>query len=84
MNVETWDIDKLELFFRNNDLPEGSIRLDSCSVITDVPLFIKSHLDIVKAQHGKQRYLPYLHRLQEFRRLAYMQLNNVTNNELFT
>jgi hypothetical protein len=64
-----WDqnIDELEKFFSGIELPTGPLRLDKCSQITNIELFIKSHLDIVKAQNGNKRYLPYLDRLNELK-----------------
>jgi hypothetical protein len=63
-----WDIEDLELFFREAELPSEPIRMDECTVITDVSLFINSHLSYVRAQNGNDRYLPYLERLQELKK----------------
>jgi hypothetical protein len=59
-----WDqqIEELDNFFNATKFPD-SIQLDKCSVIVDVPLFVKSHLSILKGQNGNQRYKPYLDRL---------------------
>jgi len=64
---DPWDkeIAELEQFFKTIKLPTDPIRLDSGSQITNVELFIKSHLDIAKAQNGNSRYLPYMDRLNE-------------------
>lgn len=66
-----WDraITELEIFFNTNPLPESKFNLVAGSTITDLGLFVKSHLSIVKAQNGKPVYLPYLERLQELKTL---------------
>ena len=58
------DIAEFERFFKVAKLPSEPIRLDSCSQITNIPLFIESHLSIVKAQNGNKRFTPYLDRLK--------------------
>lgn len=60
------EIEELESFFKVAKLP-GAIKLNQCSTITDVSLFIESHLSIVKAQNGNTRYVPYLERLRELK-----------------
>lgn len=66
---ESWeqDINKLEHYFEEIILPSQPIKLNPYSKVTNVPLFIESHLAIVKANNGKQTYLPYLNRLQELK-----------------
>jgi len=66
-NIWFDDITELERFFQIIDLSAGPVRLDKCSMITDVSLFIKSHLDIVRGQNGNLRYTPYLDRLNELK-----------------
>lgn len=67
-NIEngSWsdEIAEMEQFFKVAKLPSEPIRLDSCSQITNIPLFIESHLSIVKAQNGNKRFTPYLDRLK--------------------
>jgi VirE N-terminal domain/Primase C terminal 2 (PriCT-2) len=63
------EITELEQFFKTVKLPSGSIQLDSCSKITDLPLFVESHLSVLKAQNGNMRYKPYLDRLKEVKRI---------------
>ena len=59
------DITDLEQFFKVVKLPVEPIRIDKCSQITNIELFIKSHMNIVKGQNGNMRYKPYLERLNE-------------------
>jgi hypothetical protein len=68
------EIEELEQFFSSVKLPD-TIRLNPCSMITDINLFIKSHMDIVKAQNGNKRYIPYLERLQELKAILKTNLN---------
>ncbi len=62
-----WDEDilYLEKFFKV--IPSEPVRLSKCEMITDPDLFIKSHLEMVKAQNGKTRYVPYLDRLKKLK-----------------
>ncbi|WP_185126924.1 DUF6965 family protein [Chryseobacterium lactis] len=65
-----WDkkIQELETFFSDCELLNwNSIPLGSYGNISDVQLFIKNHLSIVKANAGKTVFLPYLQRLEELR-----------------
>jgi len=79
-----WDpqIEELDIFFKTTKLPE-SIRLDKCSVIVDIPIFVKSHLSILRAQSGNTRYLPYMDRLNLLRSLVSMDQTGsfLTRNE---
>jgi hypothetical protein len=61
--TEEEDLNEIEHFFEIAILPMEPIILDKCSTITDVPLFIKTHLSIVRAQKGNTRYQPYMDRL---------------------
>lgn len=55
----------LEDFFAKAELPNEPIQISPGETVADLPLFIESHLDTVKAQNGNPIYLPYLHRLQQ-------------------
>jgi len=69
------DIQELEQFFKAVRLPGEPVTLNSCSKITDINLFIESHLNICKAQNGNKRYIPYLERLQELKAILKTNLN---------
>jgi len=58
------EISELEKYFAAVELPAQPVRLNECCVITNMPLFIESHLSTVKANNGRTLYLPYLNRLQ--------------------
>jgi hypothetical protein len=66
---ENWeqDITELENYFSGIALPTQPIKLNRFSTITNCSLFIESHFSIVKANNGKQTFLPYLNRLQELK-----------------
>lgn len=61
------DIEVLEDYFNGIAIEKQPIRLNKCTVINDVSLFIDSHLTTVKASNGKATFLPYLNRLQELK-----------------
>lgn len=61
------EIEELEQFFKAVKLPAGRVRLDQCNMITDLSLFLNSHLSIAKAQNGNSRYLPYLERMRQLK-----------------
>lgn len=69
------DIADMEQFFKVVRLPVEPIRIDKCSQITNIELFIKSHMNIVKGQNGNNRYLPYLDRLNELKAILKLKLN---------
>lgn len=63
------DIKKLEKYFSAAEMPIHPLRLNEASWITNVSKFVKSHLDIVKANSGNKTYKPYLDRLKELKKL---------------
>ncbi|TRZ52037.1 hypothetical protein D4S03_04090 [bacterium] len=65
---DEWHIKELEDFFASEELPEA-IKLNAWTDITDLHLFIQSHLSTVKAQNGNKTYLPYYQRLLQLREL---------------
>ena len=64
---DIWGVMELENFFKSKDLPSEPVRLDHCSMITDVSLFVETHLSIVMAHNGNARYMPYYERLKLLR-----------------
>tara|TARA_B110000211_G_C13825756_1_gene441281 strand:+ start:472 stop:687 length:216 start_codon:yes stop_codon:yes gene_type:complete len=63
------EIKELEDFFNKAQIPSGALKLNEYSSIKDCTLFIKSNLATVKANNGKDTYLPYLDRLKELRNI---------------
>jgi len=74
---EIWDQDitELENYFTGITLPTQPIRLNQCSTVTNVQLFIDSHFATAKAHTGKETFLPYLNRLQELKQVLTTNLN---------
>jgi hypothetical protein len=63
------EIEELEAFFSMIDLPTTPFKLNNYTIVNNCMLFIDSHLNTIKAHNGNKTFLPYLERLQEFRRL---------------
>jgi hypothetical protein len=68
---ENWEpaISDLETFFTSIILPIHPVKLNPYTTITNVSIFIQSHLEIVKFNNGKPTFLPYLNRLQQFKQI---------------
>ena len=63
---EDWsnEIEELEKYFDSIELPNEPIYLNDCTTISDISIFIDSHLAIVKSNNGKEKFKPYLDRLK--------------------
>lgn len=70
---ENWTqaISELESYFSEMTLPNQPIKLNTYSTITNVSLFIDSHIATVKANNGNNTFLPDLNRLQELKELTF-------------
>jgi len=68
---QSWEqeITELENYFAEITLPTQPTKLNKCSTIINCSLFIESHFTTVKANNGKQTFLPYLNRLQELKQV---------------
>lgn len=60
-------ISDLEKYFSAIQLPTNAIKLNPCSNILDVRLFIDSHFQTLKRNKGKDTFIPFLHRLQDLK-----------------
>ncbi len=69
------DIAELENYFASIELPTQPVKLNRWSTITDCSLFVESHLATVKANNGKETFLPYLNRLQELKQVLTINSN---------
>ncbi len=58
------DISALENYFAGISLPKQPIKLNQCSTIANVSLFVDSHLATIKANSNNATFLPYLNRLK--------------------
>lgn len=74
---ESWeqDIAELENYFSGIALPKQPVKLNRCSTITNCSIFIERHFATLKANNGKRTYLPYLNRLQEFKKVLTTNIN---------
>lgn len=74
---ESWEqyITELENYFASIELPTQHVMLNSYSTITNCSLFIETHIATVKANNGKQTFLPYLNRLQELKQVLTTNIN---------
>lgn len=63
------EIAELETYFVAAEPPTQPVKLNEYSTIIDYSLFIESHLATVKENNGKETFLPYLNRLQEFKQI---------------
>ncbi len=62
---ESWEgsYEELYSFFSNKTFLEKEIQLDDCTKISDVELFVESHLNILKLHWNNRVYKPYLDRI---------------------
>ena len=74
-----WDkeIEDIEKFFSGIEPMTALIRLNQCSIISNVALFVDRHLTTVRANNGKPSFLPYLHRLHDLKQYL-TQKNTLT------
>lgn len=61
---DVWNVTELQQFFNSRELPAGSVRIDSCTVVNDVQKFVQVELATVRGHMGQARYEPYLNRLK--------------------
>jgi hypothetical protein len=68
-NLEDWEVEinSLEIFFNKIDLPTQSVKLDTCTTIKDIRVFLENHFATVKANIGNPKFYSYLSRLQKLR-----------------
>jgi hypothetical protein len=69
------EIEELEQFFSGKTLFPEKIKLDLCTTIHNVQLFLDSHFNIIKNTNGNKYSLPYLDRLKK--------LKNILENEKY-
>ena len=69
--LPTWeqDITELENYFTGITLPTQPVKLNQCSIVTNVSLFLESHFATLKNYNGNKTFLPYLNRLQEMKQV---------------
>lgn len=62
-------IPELVNYYQDATLPNGPVRLNPCSTVTNIPLFVESHLANVQAYKENPTFLPYLERLQQLKNI---------------
>jgi hypothetical protein len=67
------DIAELETFFAGITLPTEPIRLTAGETITNLPKFIDSHLNTIRANNGNPTFIATLKRLQAVKLTLYKQ-----------
>lgn len=67
----TWshEVNELEKYFSLISLPDQPLKLNTCSTIANVPLFIETHFATLKKYDGNKNFLPFLNRLQDLKQL---------------
>lgn len=78
-NFET-EIEDLEKYFNSISIPDAPINLNSFIKIHDVPLFVSSHLSLIKNYGNKKISIPYLKRLQEFKKILEKSERTIKDN----
>ncbi len=66
---ENWlkELDELQEFFSGETFPDEPIKLNQCSTIKDVFLFLETNFATARANNGKPKFLLYLLRLKELK-----------------
>ena len=64
---DKWDIKGLETFFSKTVLPKGEIQLSPGIKISNVKVFVASHLAMIKVQNQVLTYRPYYERLMKLK-----------------
>ena len=67
----TWsyEVTELEKYFSLVTMPVRPVKLNPCSTIVNIPLFIETHFATIKANDGNKFFLPFLNRLQDLKQL---------------
>lgn len=75
-NTTDWSdkIKELEAFFNACKYPKKPFQLEQATTVTDSRKFVKTHLNIVRANNGKPVFEPYLKRLEIFK---YLLINKI-------
>ena len=70
VKLENWtkEIAVLEKFFASAKLPSEPIAIKG-GIVMNAGVFIENHLSMVKFNHGKHTFRPYLDRLIEFKEI---------------
>jgi hypothetical protein len=61
------EIAELESYFAGIPLPQTPVRLDACTIVSNVYHFVESHLTVLKANAGNKLFQPHFDRLQRLK-----------------
>jgi hypothetical protein len=67
----TWQpaINELKEYFAGISLPSHPVKLNDHTTITNISQFIEGHISTIQANDGRERFRPYLNRLQEIKQI---------------
>lgn len=68
-NTDNQNVEGLESFFREVELPTGPVRISECEVIVDVDLFINSHHEVLKENNGTWRFEACFDRMNKLKQI---------------
>jgi hypothetical protein len=66
---QLWSTEELVQFFNSCSIPDAPVRLDACTTIINMPLFISSHIATINKHNGNNCYLSYFKRLEQLKEL---------------
>lgn len=69
------DISELKTYFESIELPTQPVKMNQCSTVTNIPLFIESHFATLKTYNGNPYFRPHLNRLLELKEVLTIKLN---------
>jgi hypothetical protein len=67
----TWQpaINELKEYFAGISLPSHPVKLNDHTKVVDITKFIEGHISTIQANDGRERFRPYLNRLQEIKQI---------------
>ena len=67
----TWQpaITELKEYFAGISLPSHPVKLNDHTKVVDITKFIEGHISTIQANDGRERFRPYLNRLQEIKQI---------------
>lgn len=76
-----WDkeIKELEEYFNSVMVPVGTFQVTPSLKITDLSVFIDSHLQTVKNYNGNKTFIPYMDRLISVKNFLISYYDNLKN-----
>lgn len=74
---QNWEkeISELNRYFAKTMLPTQPLKINKCSTVINVSLFVESHFAAINNNKGNRTFLPYLNRLQELKQILITNIN---------